>query len=1534
MRKIAILLGLVLMMGAIVPFISFNAYATHNGSHIVDVTSSNELVNGSIVYVNVHSSEGVNFDVRKSPGAEVMVSELPGATFLSIDPNNPNLLRFSWAVSDLPNDVNLPAGYSVTFTTFPAGTSPSPEVKNILIVFESKVPDVKVMFDRTGYLVGDTATIIVNDTHANLYDSFDFDEDGDIDNIESIQVEIIRMVGTSGTSSDTVLLQESDQDSGIFVGEYSVPSGDLIKAVYKGRQDSANIGLTMWIEDNHYVMGDEAKLVITDLSKATNGINDRITVKAISNAGTTRFSLDEKANSGIFEVMVEPDVSSSRVADIERVAADVGDKISLIYRNQIVQATVIEPVFNFDREWYANSEFATITVVDKDENLDKHARDRLAVEVMADNDPAPITTELIESGPDTATFHSYEMVLITNNTQVANNHPFAVFAREGDTITATYSGKVAETVVGIPAAIDASPTSADEGAGESGITPNDAQIIFPGITNLSCGSFGDTDTDGLCDNWENGSYLKITYGGTLHTFTESCSPCASKTKKDIYLEVDYDSTIAGYPGNLTTALTNIKNVFATAPVPGSAGVVLHYYVDDPLSSLPEDVKIWSDAPGNPTSDIDSYTEIKQSNFGLVPTWSANKDKAWHNAVHYALAIKDQAHDQGSSGIAELVGDDIVMSLFGFANSVDQIQGTLMHELGHNLGLKHGGGLETFPPTPGPPETYDWFVDSETNCKPNYPSVMSYDRQFTNMFAGNTLNYSPGSLTVGGMANAPLNVSSLSEIDGVRPPSGSPVTIVYGVPNLSYDPPPPPSSYIIDQAIGPGNPVNFPRMPIVKQVTNTDFDVDWNNDHDNPSIDTGVSNTIFDISILRCDVGSNPIPAGKKIYDHNDWSSLLMNFRYYNPDSLLTGSRIMDSEMSEIGWELVKVHGVADLDRAIQDLDDGLFFEGIDEAPTDSVPTIQFAGSGVDVSSNPLPVPPPLGSATADLVGNTTVTTLTVTDPDKNIVNNTEDPIPFLFGSSDGQFTIEVTGDGFNVMIDNIEDYTGASCLTFSGVCLDDILPDLPDLSETGDSTGIFDDDLEFVNGGLDVTNWQALTITFNYHDADGDQVSAAVKFKGHDGEVSVSSNTSNVTSGTTLTITVEDIDLNLDDSEVDEFQSSIAVNDDALLTVETKNHAIGGVSTEIFTETGANTGIFTADFVVGTDIPSDNATRIVVTYNDEIDSNGSKDEREVNLPIGSPIGPGQAVVHDMLMVQDGSNPSVAANVQRFGNPAGAVDQLQSIMIGIDGIVGGDQSDDWLSQRGQTIVTPKALRLLAVLEQVELNEPYLPGTKMFSLTSHYNNTVYTILAEGETITPIVNNFVYDPSKKQINLFLNGQGNLNVTIPNAISDSFTQITILRTGEEVEFEEISSNSTHTVYRLEDLPYYPGPEGVSMSYALQLGDVTVTPVVPKNRSGVILNNVTENTQVVLSTTLKNTKTTEQRFVALIEVRDSNGMTVLLAWQAGVLNALETEVGISWTPEQADDYEVRVFVISDLASPHILSLIESNTVTVVEDTR
>ena len=112
--------------------------------------------------------------------------------------------------------------------------------------------------------------------------------------------------------------------------------------------------------------------------------------------------------------------------------------------------------------------------------------------------------------------------------------------------------------------------------------------------------------------------------------------------------------------------------------------------------------------------------------------------------------------------------------------------------------------------------------------------------------------------------------------------------------------------------------------------------------------------------------------------------------------------------------------------------------------------------------------------------------------------------------------------------------------------------------------------------------------------------------------------------------------------------------------------------------------------------------------------------------------------------------------------------------------------------------------------------------------------------------------------------------------------------------------------------------------------GATTPSEPVVKDVSGGSVDDIVPGQQVVLSTTVQNNLDEDLPFTALIEVRDSSGITVFLAWQTGTLNADgRAEVGLSWTPDRSGDYQVRTFVDSNLNNPQVLSQVMTSNITV-----
>jgi uncharacterized repeat protein (TIGR01451 family) len=397
--------------------------------------------------------------------------------------------------------------------------------------------------------------------------------------------------------------------------------------------------------------------------------------------------------------------------------------------------------------------------------------------------------------------------VLNNGTVTATNVQLAISLPNGLTLT---SGTATQTVGDMPAGqerqvswrVHANPQDNNNILTYSvTATANNAAakvLQKPLALKPLCNEFlnMDSDQDGLCDCWERNG-IDSNGDGTIDLTLSVANP----NHKDIYVEIDYmeDNTHSHRPNPL--ALASVAVAFNAAPVsnPDSvSGIRLHYILDE---AIPDSDKVnfpEYTASQCPNTNFDT---LKHAYFGTAaehdnansnkPNIIAAKQKAFRYAVfahrYSTLKSDNSSCEDGSSGIARVPsnsppgtpGRDFLVTLapffanraayksrYCFPGETDaecgqrEIEaGTFMHELGHTLGLRHGG-------------------NENVNCKPNYLSLMSYALQFPNLDPTRPLDYSQQELD-------PLNEDGgLNENDGVVGPPDR--NVVYGTPTTILD----------------------------------------------------------------------------------------------------------------------------------------------------------------------------------------------------------------------------------------------------------------------------------------------------------------------------------------------------------------------------------------------------------------------------------------------------------------------------------------------------------------------------------------------------------------------------------------------------------------------------------------------------------------------------------------------------------------------------------------------------------------------------
>jgi len=269
----------------------------------------------------------------------------------------------------------------------------------------------------------------------------------------------------------------------------------------------------------------------------------------------------------------------------------------------------------------------------------------------------------------------------------------------------------------------------------------------------------DTDGDGLWDDWEQFG-IDTDGDGTVDLNLPALG--ANHLQQDIFVEIDFMDCLSGDcpVGDTHSHQPKATAVAAAVAAFANAGINLHVDVSNSIAHQASLV-----IPGlcfNVGAGIGNFDTVKANPANFGP---GNPRRF---AYHYALFTHQQIAPQTWSGCGELPGNDFQVSLGGWnlamgdldadgladanVGTVQQQAGTLVHELGHNLNLRHGGG-------------------DNVNRKPNYLSVMNYAFQMRGIPPTDPDGPAPGGPLTARVDYSPedladLNEASLSEPAGI------------------------------------------------------------------------------------------------------------------------------------------------------------------------------------------------------------------------------------------------------------------------------------------------------------------------------------------------------------------------------------------------------------------------------------------------------------------------------------------------------------------------------------------------------------------------------------------------------------------------------------------------------------------------------------------------------------------------------------------------------------------------------------------------
>lgn len=629
-------------------------------------------------------------------------------------------------------------------------------------------------------------------------------------------------------------------------------------------------------------------------------------------------------------------------------------------------------------------------------------------------------------------------------------------------------------------------------------------------------------------------------------------------------------------------------------------------------------------------------------------------------------------------------------------------------------------------------------------------------------------------------------------------------------------------------------------------------------------------------------------------------------------------------------------------------------------------TIGKPGNAISVDRTTVPVPmPELSSVTSGGITFSTISadtvkvTIRVTDPTANGNSGSTDTVQITSGNVE---VILASGTFSNQLTVN----NGSPIATIT-------------LIETGVNTGVFERTIDLKPGsGFNLNQLNGARVKFTYKD-----VSTSVTLRLND--MAVSTNRAIVSNGDTFTVTISDADRNLDPSTTEEIEFWLTAKNSDVGNPQSFKAKETGANTGVFTK-DIQVG---KDIRVSDTASNDFARNIEIKVRERVSTDGTSGaikERTVSVTTATGV---VNVTPEVV----GPGTKVTVSIRDFdlnGNPEGTETVTGSndfVRIATDRTGVGTATPDAEETGASTGIFEFDLKLVPVgsagapstmtpsTGSTEVTVPVLPGDIVairYTDAKDASGSKVTISRTFEVKS-------FDPEIKS-NVPSVGVGQAaEITIADAdantdgdVVDSvqlkvtstsdpvgFT-ISALETGantgvfkatvttsREVEAGSIMARTGDTVtIRYNDK--YPAdyadridqvvnpakdfdlriPVGASSGGTPE----TTTPSKPAvtDSQGRPLTQVLAGQQVVLSSKIQNNEGSTTAYAAIVEVRDSRGITVFLNWQTGTLQANDsTGIGLSWTPETPGTYTARVFVLSDLTNPRILSDTVTSTITV-----